>query len=171
MHAVWPIVVALLTGPSGDRPAVVSLVRVRAAENARVLLDEAAARSATVRALIDRLDATDVIVYLEITAAPQIARARTKLVTATASVRFLRIALRRDVSPFDATPLIAHELQHALEIAERPDVRDDDAVRLLYRRIGHQWGIDRFETDAAGEAERRSRHELTRQTAARIPHP
>ena len=170
MHAVWPIVVALLTGPSDDRPAVAGLAHVRATGHALVLLDEAAARSAIVRALIDRLDATDVIVYVEITAAPEIARARTKLVTASASVRFLRIALQRDVSPFDATPLIAHELQHAVEIAERRDVRDDDAVRLLYRRIGRQWGIDRFETDAAAEVERQARQEI-RRNAALIPHP
>src|SRR5262249_38713188 len=167
MHAVWPILVALVTGPSGDRPAVAVLPHVRAAANALSLLDEAAATSATVRDLIDRLEATDVIVYVEIPPSPQIPLARTRLVTATALVRFLRIDLHGSVSPFDRTPLIAHELQHALEIAAQPDVRDDDGVRRLYRRIGHQHGPNMFETDAAAAIERRARDEIRH----RVPHP
>ena len=162
MHAVWPIVVALMTGPSGDRPAVAVPPHVRAAANAVMLLDEAAARSATVRELIDRLGATDVIVYVEVTASPEIPVARTKLVTATANARFLRIGLRAALPPYDVTPLIAHELQHAIEIAERPDVRDEQAVRQLYQRIGHQHGVDRYETEAAGDVERQVRAELRR---------
>src|SRR5262245_46678763 len=160
MHAVWPIVVALVTGPSGDRPAVTVLPHVRAAANAVMLLEEAATRSATVRSIIDRLAATDVIVYVEVTPSPQIPLARTKLVTATANARFVRIGLRTQLSPFDVTPLIAHELQHALEIAERPDVRDDAAVRRLYSQIGRQNGPDRFETEAARAIERRVRDEI-----------
>lgn len=160
MHAVWPIVVALLTGPWADRPAVVPAAHVRAAANAMTLLDEATARSATVRELIGRLNATDAIVYVEVTASPQISLARTKLVTATAGARFLRIGLQGSVSPFDQTPLIAHELQHALEIAEQADVRDDNAVRRLYARIGHQHGQDSYETDAARRIERAVRNEL-----------
>jgi len=126
------------------------------------MLDRAAATSATVRELIGRLDATDVIVYVEVTPSPQISLARTKLVTATKTTRFLRIGLRSTLPPFDVTPIIAHELQHALEIAERPDVRDDDGVRRLYARIGHEHGRDTYETDAAREVERTVRQELRR---------
>ena len=162
MHAVWPILVAFLTGPSGDRPAVSTLVHVRAASNAVTLLDEAAARSATVRALIDRLAATDVIVYVEMTASPQIALARTKLVAATPGVRFLRIGIRGMLPPHDVTPLLAHELQHAVEIAESADVRDEDGLRRLYARIGHQHGMDSYETDAARAVERAVRLEMKR---------
>jgi len=162
MHTVWPILVAFLAGPAGDRPAVTVLVHVRAAANAVALLEDAASRSATVRDLIGRLDATDVIVYVELTASPQVTRARTKLVTATASARFLRIGLKAALPPYDVAPLIAHELQHALEIAECRDARDDVGVRRLYRRIGHQHGMDSFETDAAQDVERRVREEIRR---------
>jgi hypothetical protein len=173
MHTVWPIVVMLLTGPvSGDRPAVAALPRVRAAENAMKLLGEAAAASPTVRALIDRIAATDVIVYVEITASPQAPMARTKLVIATAGARFLRIGLNRMVPPPDVTPLIAHELQHALEIAEHADVRDEAAVRRLYGLIGHQHGTDSYETDAARQVERVVRAETRRaRSESRIPDP
>jgi len=163
MHAVWPIVLMLLTGPaSADRPAVASLSRVRAAESAMKALGDAAASSPTVRTLMDRLAATDVIVYVEITRSPQVPIARTKLVTATADVRFLRIGLNSVMAPPDVIPLIAHELQHALEIAEHAEVRDDAAVRRLFGAIGHQHGIDRFETDAAKRVERAVREELRR---------
>ena len=162
MHAVWPIVLMLVTGPSGDRPAVASLPRVRAAENAVKVLEDAAKQSPTVRSLIDRLAATDVIVYIEFTPAPQVTLARTKLVTATASVRFLRIGIHRAVLPPDLIPLIGHELQHALEIAQHADVRDEEGIRRLYALIGHQHGIDRYETDAARKIERVVREELRR---------
>jgi hypothetical protein len=163
MHNVWPIVVALLTGPSGDRPAVSVLAHVRAAANAAVLLGDAAAASATVRDLMGRLAETDVIVYVEITASPQIPLARTKFVTATPSARFLRIGLRSALPPFDVTPLIAHELQHALEIAACADVRDDAGMRRLFARIGHQHGTDSYETDAARQVEQAARAETRRQ--------
>jgi len=172
MHAVWPIVVALLTGPSGDRPAVSPASHVRAADNARALLGDAAARSATVRELIERLEASDVIVYVEITASPHIPLARTKLVVATAGARFLRIGLRSTLSPFDVLPLIAHELQHAVEIADRPDVRDDNAMRRLFTAIGHRSGHDGFETDEARRIELQARKELgSGIRGSRIPHP
>ena len=169
MHAVWPILVALLTGPSGDRPAVSPVLRVRAAANARAFLADAAAKSPTVRDLIERLEATDVIVYVEVTGAPQIPLARTKLVTATAAARFLRIGLRSSLSPYEVLPLIAHELQHALEIAERPDVRDDNGVRRLFAAIGHRSGQDSFETDEARRIERKARNEI--RSRIRIPDP
>jgi hypothetical protein len=166
MHTAWPIVLLLLFGPSGDRPAVSETVRVRAAASATGLLAEAAGRSAIIRDLIARLEATDVIVYVEMTPSPQIPTARTRLVTATVSARFLRIGLSTSLTPFDLAPLLAHELQHAVEIAERADVRDDAGVRLLYARIGRLHGIDRYETDAAGEVERQVRAEVRRKLPA-----
>jgi hypothetical protein len=101
-----------------------------------------------------------VIVYVEFTPSPQVALARTKLVTSTASVRFVRIGLRTALPPYDLIPLIAHELQHAIEIADCPDARDDGGVRRLFQRIGHQHGTDKFETEAAGDIERLVRQEI-----------
>jgi|SRR4051794_34097496 len=166
MHAAWSIALWLLTWPSGDRPAVAPIARVRAAESAARLLDDAARRSPTIRELIGRLAGTDVIVYVELTPSPQIDTARTKLVTATASARFLRIGLSTSLSAFEMAPLLGHELQHALEIAEHADVRDDAAVRELYGRIGRGRGADRYETDAAGKVERIVRAEMRRRLPA-----
>jgi hypothetical protein len=99
-------------------------------------------------------------VYVEFTNSPVTPSARTTPVTATSSVRFLRVAINAHVVPGDRLPLLAHELQHAVELANAPDVRDDDGMRVLYRRIGHASGVDQFETAAAMNAERQVRREM-----------
>jgi hypothetical protein len=131
----------------------------------RALIADTAARSETVRDLLARLAVTDVIVYVEQTGAADIPIARTKLVTASAGVRFLRIGIHAGVPFHDVPPVLAHELQHAVEIAEEPDVTDDEGMRRLYRRIGSTRGRDRFETDAAQDIEWRVRRELDRRLA------
>ena len=157
---MWPLAVLLLWMPP-DTPPGPSAPRVRAASaTVQSLLEHAARSSATVRGLMERLARTDAIVYVELTFSPQITVARTKLVTATRDARFLRIGIRA-TTPFpELTPMIAHELQHAVEIAERPEVRDDEALRRLYGEIGRRVRDDQFETDAAREVERRVRVEV-----------
>src|SRR4051794_3844358 len=166
MLATLLAAVLLLSSSAIDKPLVAVPARVRATGAAMPLLELTAAGSPTVRALLSRLAETDVIVYIEITSSPQVTVARTKLVTATPTARFLRIGISSTLRASEMPPLIAHELQHALEIAEQADVKDDAGVRRLYARIGHEHGIDNFETDAARAAERRAREEM-----ARIAHP
>ena len=155
MLSHWSLVVALLFAsaapphPSED-PA--SHVRATSAR-LRLLIDDTAARSPLFRELLARLGCTDVIVYVELSASPQIPRARTKLVTATASARFLRIGINTSAPPRELAALLGHELQHAIEIAEREEVRDEQAVRRLYLEIGRQGSADSFETDAALDVE------------------
>jgi hypothetical protein len=110
--------------------------------------------------MLARLECTDTIVYVEITASPQIPRARTKLVSASSGARFLRIGINAGITNPDLVPLLAHELQHAIEIAERDEVRDEAGVRRLFRQIGRGAGSDSFETDAALAVEQAVRLEL-----------
>jgi hypothetical protein len=162
--APWPLVIGLLlapSGPPGVDAAAPSHVRTESAKLRR-LIDETAAQSVIVRELIARLGCSDVIVYVEMTASPQIPRARTKLVTALPGVRFLRIGINMAMSGPDFAPLLGHELQHAVEIAERDEVRDEDAVRRLYREIGRAGPRDSFETDAALDVEWQVRLECRR---------
>ena len=78
--------------------------------------------------------------------------------------RFLRIGINRSMSRGDFAPLLGHELQHAVEIAERHEVRDEDAVRRLYREIGRSGPRDSFETDAALDVELQVRLECRRES-------
>jgi hypothetical protein len=124
----------------------------------RSLIDEATVSSPIVNQLIARLQHSDTIVYVELTGAPDVPRARTTLAAATPDVRFLRISINVLIPPMDRVPLLAHELQHATEIAGDPDARDEDGIRELYRHIG-LGAADRYETIAATEIERRVRAE------------
>jgi hypothetical protein len=136
---------------------------VRAATPAvQMLLTDAIAQSAVVNDLIRRLTQSDTIVYVELTGSPEIPIARTKLVAATAGGRFVRIALNMLLSRWDRLPLLAHELQHAVEIAEAADVRDDVGVRRHFGRVGFANGTDHYETQAARDVERRVRVEIAR---------
>jgi hypothetical protein len=160
VQTLWPVAFAiLLLGGSPDPPTG----RVRALEPfVLALIEDTAARSMTVRELLGRLASSDVIVYVEMTASAQIPVARTKLVTTAPGVRFLRIGINAALQFPDLAPTLAHELQHAVEIAEHEDVTDDAAVRRLYERIGRARGGDRYETDAARNVEWIVRGELRR---------
>lgn len=151
-----------LLSPDGTAPpSAANLSRIRAQSiEVRALIDSTLAHSPTARALVARLAATDAIVYVEVTASPQIPTARTKLVTSVERARFMRISINMAMSQRERGGLLAHELQHALEIAEHAEVRDDNDVRRLYRRIGHAAGGDSFETDAARAVEWTVRAEL-----------
>ena len=162
---MWMLAAMLLAGSFADVP-IQSTRHVRAVTPAaHALLTEAVAKSSVLNLLIGQLDSTDIFVYIEITGSPEIPLARTKLVTAVPGARFLRVALNAQVPPWDRLPLLAHELQHALEIAADPDVHDDDGIRRLFQRVGFSGGMDKYETAAAREVERRVRVELVRVNA------
>jgi hypothetical protein len=161
---VQTVLLALLVIAGGHpADAVVPWLHVRAVTpSVRTLIEDTAARSITVRDLLARLACTDTIVYVEMTASREVPVARTKLVAVAPGVRFLRIGINVAVALPDVAPLLAHELQHAVEIAEREDVTDDGAVRRLYKRIGRASGGDRYETNAARDVEWIVRGELHR---------
>ena len=125
----------------------------------RSLIDEATVSSAIVNRLISQLQQSDTIVYVELTGSPEIPRARTILATSSPGVRFLRISINVLIPPMDRVPLLAHELQHATEIAGAIDARDEAGMRELYKRIGIAGAADKYETLAATDVERRVRAE------------
>jgi len=158
---MWMLAAMWLAGSVAEAPIHSPHVRA-VTPAAHALLTEAVAKSSVLNMLIRELDSTDVFVYVEVTSSPDIPLARTKLVTAVPGARFLRVALNVQVASWDRLPLLAHELQHALEIAADADVRDDDGIRRLFQRVGFSGGGDKYETTAAREVERRVRVELAR---------
>jgi hypothetical protein len=151
------LVLLLLSGPS---PAIDPATHLRATSPiVRSLIDEAAVSSPIVNRLISQLENSDTIVYVELTGSPEIPRARTTLAAATCEFRFLRISINVLIPPIDRLPLLAHELQHATEIAGAIEARDENGIRELYNRIGVWGGADRYETRAATDVERSVRAE------------
>jgi hypothetical protein len=123
---------------------------------------EGLGRSATFARLVLALDQSDVIVYIETARAmPSTLAGRMLIVAGPANQRYLRIQIADAPRGVELIALIAHELQHALEVAASPDVRDERALIGLYQTIGHGGhGQHRYDTMAAQDTGRQVRTEL-----------
>ncbi|MCU1384709.1 MAG: hypothetical protein JWL71_3406 [Acidobacteria bacterium] len=104
-------------------------------------LADGARVSPTLRRLIDRLNASDVVVYLMFDrAATATLAGHTSLLTTAAGRRYLRVSIDRRSGGCRLAGILGHELQHAVEIAECPAVTDEAGLILLYQRIGFRSG-------------------------------
>jgi hypothetical protein len=126
------------------------------------------ASSASFRALVASFDPERVVVHVETGVVRIFGTAgATRLVGTAGHWRYVRITVDPDL-PLDArTAVIAHELQHAREIADAAAVTQAQ-VRQLYERIGRpvQGAVDTYETTDAISAGTRVWREL-RTSAAR----
>ena len=136
--------------------------RVRSLERTgRRLLADGMAQSTTFRRLVHRLEQSDVIVYVELRPnLPSSVGGSLRFLTASATDRFLIVHLNRRFAWQALVALLGHELQHAVEIAEAPEVRSAETMRDYYRRVGMRVGEDRFDSMAAREAGYSVRAEL-----------
>ena len=125
------------------------------------LIQELLARSATARALAAEIEGTDLIVYVQYSAEQPVGRAVTRLAAATTKHRYLRVIMGPTTHATERGALLAHELQHAVEIGLAPDVRDDHGMRRLFAEIGEdRHARFAFETAAAREIGARVLREL-----------
>ena len=155
-------ILAVLAVLAAWSPVAAASPRVRGAsiKETRILQD-LLARSDTARALVAEIDATDLIVYVQLAIDQGPGRGATRLVDARGDYRYLRIVIGAMTHPADRGALIAHELQHALEIGRATDVRDNETLRRLYARIGEDArALFAFETAAARRVGARVSQEL-----------
>jgi hypothetical protein len=118
-------------------------------------------RSATFAQLVLALDRSDVIVYIETARGmPSSLAGRMLIAPGPAGQRYLRIQIAAPSRGNELISLVGHELQHALEVAESPGVRDEPSLIALYEAIGHGSRGHRYDTMAAQNAGRRVRLEL-----------
>ena len=130
----------------------------------RRLIVEGRRRSPTFDQLIASLDRSDVIVHI----GPTFGRQRfagylVHHVVATADNRYLWIYIRTQGTE-GAIGTLGHELQHAIEVARAPDVRDDGAIEKLFDQIQCFCGV--HETLEARSTERAVRKELVKSRGA-----
>jgi hypothetical protein len=126
------------------------------------LIVDGVKRSATFADLIAAVNTSDVIVYVETVdrLAPRVA-GHLLLVPVVNGQRYLRIQVRSDLTPDEAIAILGHELQHALEVAAAPDVRDQQGLVRLYQRIGERGAQEHaFDTLAAQQTGRQVKTEL-----------
>jgi hypothetical protein len=122
------------------------------------LIDAGIAGSATFRGLIATLNESDVIVYI----APNLTRQTVggylaHSIVAGGRYRYLRIAIAIGGTEHRLVSLLAHELQHAVEVAQAPDARDPQGLERLFNRLGLVPGCgvtNCFETRAAMDVEK-----------------
>jgi hypothetical protein len=155
---LWP---ALASPASRALPS--SIVRLRPLTS---LATEFVARgldgSPTFRSLVERIERSDVIVYVDLVRrTPGAPDGATRLLNASRYFRFLLVSINQDLAPADIVAMLGHELQHAVEIADRPGIRDAVTLARYYRDEGI------FElregcvcSEAARDAARRVRVEL-----------
>ncbi len=133
------------------------------------LLAQATGRSAVITALLDQLERTDVVVYLSDSMARTAGEpaASLRFMTSAAGIRYVHVLIHSwDAPPWERIAWLGHELQHALEIAKAPEVRDGEGVRRLYGRLGWKSPAG-FESAGALAMGERVRNELCGQV--RVP--
>jgi hypothetical protein len=127
--------------------------RVRAADSrVATALKEGLQRSASFRAIIDRVNTLDVIVYAE---TQPLLRGRLSgtmtWVTATKQFRYVRVSLNPDLNTMQMTASLAHELQHVVEVGEAKSIVDTKTLTDYYRLAGIENHVrsDEWDTEAA----------------------
>jgi hypothetical protein len=128
------------------------------------LIDAGLSASATFRGVVALLNASDVIVYVE----PK--RTRQALggylahnVVAQGDYRYLHIAVDIAGAEHRLVALLAHELQHAVEVASTPDERDTESLERMFSGLAITFGCAGttcVETQSAKDVERTVREEL-----------
>jgi len=132
---------------------------------ARELLDELVARSPTAQQLADRLEESDVIVYVRHRwFATDSINGHIGLASSDPRHRYLIIELACRRTRLQQLETLGHELRHAVEIADAPSVTNTASLSELYQRIGQYvsgaGAIEAYETRAAAETGRQVRSEL-----------
>jgi hypothetical protein len=168
------LVLAAVTCDASE-PIHVSAPHVRSTDRIVLMaLARGAALSETFRRMVARLEASDVIVHVERREAGAHPFGFTQFIATTRHVRYLRITVAASDASDATVALLGHELRHALETADAPEVTDQDSYQAFYRRIGRascappQWC---FDTTAAVRTGAQVRAELRgrRRASARLP--
>jgi hypothetical protein len=138
--------------------------RVRSSSPAIVAaLAEAAARSATFRSIVAKIEETDGIVYIERGRCRHgVAACLSLLVHSGGGYRMLRILVDGVDNLASLVATMAHELRHALELLSEPAVRTTAAAYNFYLREAPT-SRDVFETDAAIQTGLQVEREFLRQ--------
>jgi hypothetical protein len=147
-------------------PASVTVPHVRATDPRMAQAFHATyVASPTFRSLVDVIETSDVVVYLEF---DQCRRGRLKsclyLGPCKSQVRYLRIKIDPATPPEAIPALLGHELQHAAEVVLTPDVLDEESFVRLFRAIGSPCSPasvkDCWETERAQLVERAVSREM-----------
>jgi hypothetical protein len=148
-----------------ETPLPLAVPRLRPdTRHERALLDELIERSATGRALVARLEQSDLIVYIRLRPLGSRIDGRIGLLSAAGGRRFFVVEIARERPIETMLVSLAHELRHACEIADTPSIVDPATLLAFYERVGTQMsamiGQTTYETSAAAAVGAQVRSEL-----------
>ncbi|MEO8680040.1 MAG: hypothetical protein ABI665_13390 [Vicinamibacterales bacterium] len=169
MH--WLLALVLFTSLSAAdaaaaEPEAKNTMRHVRPQDARLtaLLQEGMLRSRSLHALVDRIETSDVYVYIALDHLMKSYLAgRLTWMGQSNEFRYLRASINFDLSSDQVISTIAHELQHAVEVLDDQAVVDERSLVALYKRIGKPSRLELnsgWETDAAREMGYQVRREL-----------
>ena len=171
MLSIAPLLLAalFLGTPLPDAPLTESAVldaptrHIRTTDQSvRKLLRRGYRQSRSFADLVNRLQRSDVIVYIEdLPRLPASLEGRMMMLPRVHAHRYVRIQITLRGSAEDAIAILGHELQHAVEVADAAEVDNADGLARLYQRIGIRSGRHLYDTAAAQDKGRTVRRELT----------
>ncbi len=124
------------------------------------LFQEGVEHSPTMRRLADAVEASDLIVYIERHNRFRNTEAgEFRLAGAAGGHRYVRIVISTTLNDRELVIVLAHELQHATELAAATDVVSQRDMKAFYRRIGDRQPFG-FDTPAARAVTERVSEEL-----------
>lgn len=138
------------------RPTTASLARA---------LEAGLERSELMRQLTERLEVSDVVVYItEEPLLPSRWNGYLSFQSASGGQRYLLVHVPSYRPQIELISVIGHELQHAVEIAEAPAVTDSRSLARHYQQVGFDVTLDRsgsrFESRGAIDAGQRVRRDV-----------
>jgi hypothetical protein len=140
--------------------------QVRSSSSAiKALIVQASEQSATFRSMVETIDASDSLVYVEEGTCGRGVRACFSGITIADSHRFLWVKVDIRKADWDLMASIGHELRHLIEVLDAPEVTTWAAMFIFYTRQGLIGTAGAFETVAAvraGEAVRAELREFRR---------
>lgn len=127
------------------------------------LVADAQQKSATVRELFNKLEASNLVAYVNVKRlSKEGAESGLTVVGRSTRQRYVLITISDDTSADRRIELLGHELQHAVDAANSPWVTDDVRFQSLMSMMGWR-DISRsrgYETTAANLTERQVRREV-----------
>jgi hypothetical protein len=150
---VWVVVAAALSAQGESMP------RLRSSHPyIRAMVAEAQVRSATFRRLVDAIEATNGIVYIEDARCRHGVNACLPIaVTSAGGYRFMRVLVDATRQDWDVMSSIGHELQHAVEVLSQPGIQTGEQAFFEFYRSGKSGEPETAEARRAGLA---VRHEI-----------
>ena len=131
----------------------------------RAVLSDSTEKSTTLKAIVDRVDASNVIVYVTCDRFDSVlVNGKTIWAEGSREARYLRVKVDCMLPRASLVAILGHELQHVAEVADAPQVVDEASFAKLFSRIGYatcdKRTLEQFETNGAITAGERVRQEV-----------